>query len=93
MVDAGRDTAGHRALSAARQQLRSTIATARRLGYYQIECKARLVLGEVEFKANPALSRLQLETLENETHERGLELLSRRAKLLASVDRPSPSHP
>ena len=93
MVDAGRDTAGHRALSAARQQLRSTIATARRLGYYQIECKARLVLGEVELKANPALSRSQLETLENETHERGLELLSRRAKLLASVDRPSPSHP
>jgi tetratricopeptide (TPR) repeat protein len=92
-VAAGRDAAGHLALATARQQLRSTIATARRLSYYQIQCKARLVLGEVELKANPALGRSQLETLENETRERGLELLARKTELLASANQSSPSHP
>jgi eukaryotic-like serine/threonine-protein kinase len=92
-VAAGRDGAGHLALATARQQMRSTIATARRLSYYQIECKARLVLGEVELKANPALGRSQLETLENETRERGLELLARKTELLASANQSSPSHP
>ena len=69
------------------------LATARRLSYYQIECKARLALGEVELKANPALGHSQLETLEKETHERGLELLARKTELLASANQASPSHP
>ena len=83
----GQDAAGRLALATASQQLRSAIATARKLGYYQIECEARLALAETELKANPALGRAQLESLEHEAHERGLELLSRKAQLLVSAYR------
>jgi DNA-binding winged helix-turn-helix (wHTH) protein/tetratricopeptide (TPR) repeat protein/TolB-like protein len=89
---AGPDAAGHLVLATARQHLRSAIATARKLGYYQIACEARLALGEAELKANSASGRSQLEILEKETRERGLELLSRKAQLLVSVDRPSPAY-
>lgn len=84
---------GRLALASASQKLRSAIATARKLGYYQIECEARLALGEAELKASPALRHPHLETLEKETHERGLEFLSHKAELLASVNQSSSSHP
>jgi ATP/maltotriose-dependent transcriptional regulator MalT len=92
VATAGRDEAGHFAIAAARQQLRSTIATAQKLGYYGIECEARLALAEVEIEANPSRGRSKLETLEKESHEHGLELLSHKAELLASVNQASPSH-
>jgi hypothetical protein len=63
---------------------------ASRRGNFLIECEARLVLAEEELKADPALGRSQLEILEKETHERGLELLSHKAELLASVNQSSP---
>ena len=85
-------TAGHLALATARQKLRPAIATARKLGYYQIECEARLALAVADLKANPARGRPQLEMLEKETHERGLELLSRKARLLVSADQSSPAY-
>lgn len=85
--------AGHLALATASQELRSAIATARKLGYYQIECEARLAMAVGDLKADPALGRSQLETLEKETHERGLERISHKAELLASVNQSSPSHP
>jgi len=84
---------GRVALRAARQELLAAIATARNLGYYYYECEARLALGEAELKADPALGRSQLEILEKKTHERGLELLSRKAKLLASAAQSSPPRP
>ena len=86
VATAGRDEAGHFAIAAAGQQLRSTIATAQKLGYFGIECEARLALAEVEIKANPSRGRSELETLEKESHEHGLELLSHKAELLASVN-------
>ena len=89
----GQNAAGRLALATARQRLRFTIATARKLGYYQIGCEARLALAETELKANPALGRSQLETLEKETHARGLELLSRKARLLASANQSPPAYP
>jgi len=79
--------AGHLALATAGQKLRPEIATARKLGYYQIECEARLALAKADLKASPARGRPQLEILEKETHERGLELLSRKARLLIWADR------
>jgi tetratricopeptide (TPR) repeat protein len=81
---AGTGAAGRRALDGARQQLRSAIATARKLGFYEIECEARLTLAEVELRANPAVARSQLEALDKETRERGLELISRKARQLAA---------
>jgi len=93
MAAAAPGKAGRLALATGSQELRSAIATARRLGYYQIECEARLALAAADVKANPALGLSHLETLAKETHERGLELLSHKAKLLASVNQSSASHP
>jgi DNA-binding winged helix-turn-helix (wHTH) protein/tetratricopeptide (TPR) repeat protein len=93
LAAAAEGAAGHLAPAVARQQLLAVIATARRLGYFQIECQARLALAVADLKANPALGRSQLETLAKETHERGLELLSQKAERLASVNRSSPAHP
>lgn len=64
----------------ARQTLHAVIATAAKLGYYSIECEARLVLGELELKPNPSVGHRQLTALISETHDRGLELMSRQAK-------------
>ena len=81
------------AIAGATQELRSAIASARKLGYYEIECEARLALAEGDLNANPALRRSQLGTLAKEAHERGLELLSHKAELLASANQSSPPHP
>jgi eukaryotic-like serine/threonine-protein kinase len=88
---AGQDGTGRLALTKARQQLRSTIVTAKKLGYYQLEGEARLALAEAELKANPAQGRLLLQTLVEESHERGLELVARKAQLLAAASQPVPS--
>ncbi len=85
------DAAARLALSTARQQLRTTITSAKKLGYFQIECEARLALAEAELKANPAQGRLLLHALEAETHEHGLELISRKAKLMSAASQSVPT--
>lgn len=67
-------------MAGARQTLHAVITAAAKLGYYSIECEARLALGELELKANPSTGRRQLTVLSSETHERGLELLARQAQ-------------
>ena len=47
---ASQDARGHLALATARQRLRPAIATTKKLGYYQIECEARLALAEAELR-------------------------------------------
>jgi tetratricopeptide (TPR) repeat protein len=69
-----------REVSVAEQQLRSAAARARELGYYSLECKARLALGEFEMRVHPASGRALLATLASEAHGRGLELLARHAQ-------------
>jgi ATP/maltotriose-dependent transcriptional regulator MalT len=66
--------------AAAFEQLHSTISTAKRLGYYQIECEGRLALGELELKLNSSLGRKHLTELATETRSHNLELLTRRAE-------------
>ena len=63
-----------------RTELRSTIAGAKRLGYYQWECEARRAPGEVEIKHNSAAARAQLTALASEARSHGLELLARKAE-------------
>jgi len=84
-VEAAEKTTGHDGLAAAIQRLRSVIASAKTLGYYQLECEARLALAEAELKTDPALGRSQLETLAREAHERGLELVSHKAQRFAGT--------
>lgn len=82
---------GHGDLAAAVQRLRSVIAAARRLGYYHMECQARLAMAEAELKADPAAGRSQLEILAKGTHEHGLELLCHKAQQLAVSSQTSSS--
>jgi tetratricopeptide (TPR) repeat protein len=67
-------------LEAVLARLQSVITTANRLGYYNLECEARLALGELERKTNPSLAQRHLKALASETHNRGFELLSRKAE-------------
>jgi tetratricopeptide (TPR) repeat protein len=60
--------------------LHSVIATAKRLGYYNIECEARIALGEWELKSNSLAGHKHLTALAAETHGHGLELLAREAE-------------
>jgi len=69
-----------RRLLAATRRLLSVIATANRLGYYKLECEARLLLGELELKINSSAGQKHLKDLASETHNRGLELLARQAE-------------
>jgi eukaryotic-like serine/threonine-protein kinase len=65
------------ALSAAQQELKSTIATAKKLGYYTLETEARLALGQLQLKANASAGRATLNALASEAQSRGLILLAR----------------
>jgi hypothetical protein len=72
-------------LGASRQQLRAAAAASRKLGYYLLECEARLALGELEMKVDPSVGRGMLSALETESRNRGLGLVASRSK--AVIDR------
>jgi tetratricopeptide (TPR) repeat protein len=65
---------------AAARRFQSVIATANRLGYYKLECEARLALGELELKINSSAAYKHLKDLASETRSRGFELLARQAE-------------
>ncbi|HEY4660183.1 MAG TPA: DUF2225 domain-containing protein [Terriglobales bacterium] len=67
------------AINSSRQKLRSTIASAKKFGYYSIECEARLALGELDLKSNLSSGRAELAALAGETRSHGMELLARQA--------------
>ncbi len=69
-------------LSGPRRKLQNVLSTARQLGYYGIECDARLALAEIELHVNPRAARLHLAELAQQAHDRGMELVSRKAAAL-----------
>lgn len=77
------DSADHSRIQTAVAELNSAAGSARKLGYYQLECEARLVLGEIEFKHSVEHGRAQLTALAAEAHSHGLELLAEKAQRAA----------
>jgi len=66
--------------SSAFRRLNSAIATAKRLGYYNLESEARLALGQLELRINSSLGNKQLKALAAETRNRDYELVARHAE-------------
>ncbi len=71
-------------LEAVLGRLQSVIATANRLGYYTLECDARLALGELELKINSSAGHKHLKALASEARTRGFDLLARQAERATS---------
>ncbi len=66
-----------------RRKLLNALATAHRLGYYSIECDARLAIAELDLKQNSPSARAHVMQLAREAREHGLNLVSRKAAALA----------
>jgi tetratricopeptide (TPR) repeat protein len=67
-------------LAQARQELRSTVTTAKKLGYYGLEGEARVALAQLELKTMPVPTRAQMSSLILEARSRGFELLAHEAE-------------
>jgi DNA-binding winged helix-turn-helix (wHTH) protein/tetratricopeptide (TPR) repeat protein len=76
----GSETLGRERIAAVVRQLRSVAATAKRLGYYQLGCEARLELGELELKNHMPRAHSQLAELAHDAHQHGLELMAHKAE-------------
>jgi DNA-binding winged helix-turn-helix (wHTH) protein/tetratricopeptide (TPR) repeat protein len=72
--------ASSREINSARQELRSVIASVKKLGYYNLECEARLALAELDLKSNPTSGRTELAALASETRSHGMEFLAHQAE-------------
>ena len=70
--------------SVARHQLHAVISRARKLGYYNLECEARLAEVELDRMEGASTVHSQAAALEVETQKNGFLLLSKKASLLAS---------
>ncbi len=68
------------AITPAHQQLRSTIALARKLGYRNIEMECRLVLGQFDLRTSAASGRTSLTVLASEARAHGFEFIARQAE-------------
>lgn len=67
-------------LVAPQRRLNAVIATAKRLGYYNLECEARLALGQLELKANASLGHKRLNALASEARNHGIALVATQAQ-------------
>jgi hypothetical protein len=65
-----------------RSQLMNTIATAHSYGFAILEYEARLALGELDIKTNPAIAFNNLSLLEKDARARGFGLIVRKAAKL-----------
>lgn len=76
-------TTGPDALTAAAREMRAVLQRTHQIGFYTEECEARLALGGIETKINPALGRSRLSALVSEARDRGFELVARQAERIA----------
>jgi tetratricopeptide (TPR) repeat protein len=72
---------GSTAASLASGRLQNVIATARSLGYYNIEQEARLAAAELQLSVNASAARKQLTQLAAEARSQGFEQTARQAEL------------
>lgn len=79
-VEMARSSDDDLSLASALRSLHSVTASARRLGYYNLDCEARLLLGQLELKTNSSLGHKQLKALASDTRSHGYELLARQAE-------------
>jgi tetratricopeptide (TPR) repeat protein len=71
---------GPHAIVSARESLRPLIANAKKLGYYNLECEARLLLAKIDLKSNPASGSAELAALAGEARNHGMELFAHQAE-------------
>lgn len=64
----------------AMNELRSLAAEAKKLGYYHLECEARLELGHLLLRSNASAGRALLAGLASDARAHGFELLARHAE-------------
>ena len=67
-------------LSSALHSLRRASADAKRLGYYTLECEAKLALAELQMRNNSSQTRSQLAALAADARAHGYNLLAHRAE-------------
>lgn len=79
-MQASVNSADHSASQTPMAELNSAIGSAKKLGYYQLECEGRLALGEIEIKHNFEHGRAQLTALAAEARNHGLELIAEKAE-------------
>ncbi|MGH9643214.1 MAG: tetratricopeptide repeat protein [Terriglobales bacterium] len=84
MTEGGSHAADAQTFNRARRRLQSAAMTAKKLGYYLLECEARLALGELEMKTASPAAHSHLAALATETHSHGLELLAHQAEAIAA---------
>jgi DNA-binding winged helix-turn-helix (wHTH) protein/tetratricopeptide (TPR) repeat protein len=80
IAGARQDASGRAVLAKARSELRSTVTTSKTLGYYKIECQARLALDRLEMQEKDPYAKRRLTALATEARAHGLELISRQAE-------------
>ena len=70
------------------QKLKAVAAKAKRLGYFDLECEARLALGEASMEIGAPAGRMELSTLADEARDKGYMLVAQKAERLgkASVE-------
>ena len=64
------------------QRLKSAAATAKQLGYFDLECDARLAIAEASIAVNAPAVRMQLSNLADEARNKGYMLVAEKAEQL-----------
>ena len=72
-----------------RHKLMKALSSARQLGYYGVECEARLALAELDLRENPSSGRAHLSQLAREARQHGMNLVARKAATLAAHATPA----